>query len=210
MQYLFYELNQAALRPARMAAEATRRLFENPFNPLGQTLYGRTMAAACELFERTTRRYDKPAFGLATTRIDGEVVAVREEIVWEKPFCRLLRFNRQLARPRRDPKLLIVAPMSGHYATLLRGTVEAMLPGHDVTITDWTDARMVPLSAGRFDLDDYIDYVIEMIRHLGGDVHVMAVCQPSVPVLAAAARMEEDGAPSAPLSMILMGGPIAR
>src|SRR4029077_1184982 len=130
--------------------------------------------------------------------------------VWERPFCRLLHFQRMFCHmPRRpQPKLLIVAPMSGHYATLLRGTVEAFLPNHDVYITDWTDARMVPLSEGGFDLDDYIDYVISILHFLGGDTHIVAVCQPSVPVLAAVARMEAEGDSYVPLTMTLMGGPI--
>ena len=130
--------------------------------------------------------------------------------MWEKPFCRLLYFDRKLTRPLRapQPRVLIVAPMSGHYATLLRGTVEAFLPTHEVYITDWSDARMVPLTEGRFDLDDYVDYVIEMLHVLGGNMHVIAVCQPSVPVVAAVSIMEAERDPFVPLSMTLMGGPI--
>ena len=136
-------------------------------------------------------------------------MAVTERVVWSKPFCDVIHFARDLpARRKADPKLLIVAPMSGHYATLLRGTVEAMLPHADVYITDWTDARMVPVTDGCFDLDDYIDYVIDMLHALGPDTHVMAVCQPSVPVLAAAALMEARGDRIAPSTMTLMGGPI--
>ena len=130
--------------------------------------------------------------------------------VWERPFCRLMHFERVFEHPpkRPQPRLLIVAPMSGHYATLLRGTVEAFLPNHDVYITDWVDARMVPLAEGSFDLDDYIDYVISILHTLGGDTHVVAVCQPSVPVMAAVALMEADNDPYVPISMVLMGGPI--
>ena len=136
-------------------------------------------------------------------------MAVAEEIVWRKPFCSLLHFRRDLPKDRApDPKLLIVAPLSGHYATLLRGTVEAMLPAHEVFITDWTDARMVPVSEGHFDLDDYIDYLIEILHHLGPGTHVMAVCQPSVPVLATVALLSEDRDPICRASMTLMGGPI--
>src|SRR5690606_20859775 len=132
-----------------------------------------------------------------------------EKVVWSKPFCDLLHFERCLpAGHRKDPKVLVVAPMSGHYATLLRGTVETLLPGAEIYITDWKDARMVPLSEGQFDLDDFVDYLIEMIHHLGEDTHVIAVCQPSVPVLAAVARMEEEKDPLSPSSMTLMGGPI--
>jgi poly(3-hydroxybutyrate) depolymerase len=183
---------------------------KNPANPLSQTPFARTMAASCELFERMTRRYGKPAFGLETTRVGGVRTPVVERIVWERPFCRLIHFDKlwQDNKPHHQPRVLIVAPMSGHYATLLRGTVEAFLPGHDVYITDWVDARMVPASEGPFDLDDYIDYVIGMFRHLGPTTHVMAVCQPSVPVIAAVARMEAEEDEDAPRSMTLMGGPI--
>lgn len=190
-------------------ADATRLAFQNPLNPLAETAFGRSVAAAAELFERTTRRYGKPEFGLTEAVVDGKTVAVSEEVVWRKPFCTLLHFRRDLpAKRKADPKLLIVAPLSGHYATLLRGTVAAMLPEHDVYITDWADARMVPLSEGSFDLDDYIDYLLEMFERLGPGAHVMAVCQPSVPVLAAVALMSEDRDPNLPLSMTLMGGPI--
>jgi poly(3-hydroxybutyrate) depolymerase len=168
------------------------------------------VAAACELFERTTRRYGKPEWGLHDTEVNGLRVPIEIKSVWEKPFGRLLHFDRKMARPLRhpQPRVLIVAPMSGHYATLLRGTVEAFLPSHEVYITDWADARMVPLAEGRFDLDDYIDYVIEMLHTLGGNMHVIAVCQPSVPVLAAVSIMEANRDPFVPVSMTLMGGPI--
>ncbi len=209
MFYQLFEMNHAAMGPWRMAADATRLYFKNPLNPLAHTGYGRSVSAACEVFERTTRRYGKPAFDLPTTLVGGTRVAVTEEVVWEKPFCRLVHFKRDLPPPSRpQPKVLLVAPMSGHYATLLRGTVAELIQRHEVYITDWTDARMVPLSAGRFDLDDYIDYVIEMIHALGEDTHVIAVCQPSVPVLAAVALMEEREDPLSPRSMVLMGGPI--
>lgn len=209
MFYQFYEMNHAALQPARAYAEAVRVLYTNPLNPFSHTPWGRSVAATAELFERTTRRYGKPAFGLDKTVVDWKTVPVTERVVWSKPFCNLIHFERQVPAGRRaDPKLLIVAPMSGHYATLLRGTVEAMLPHAEVHITDWVDARMVPLSAGHFDLDDYIDYVIDMLHELGPDTHVMAVCQPSVPVLAAVALMEARGDRFAPSTMTLMGGPI--
>ena len=142
--------------------------------------------------------------------MNGVRTPVEVRSIWEKPFCRLLHFDRKLTRPLRSPqpRVLIVAPMSGHYATLLRGTVEAFLPTHEVYITDWSDARMVPLAEGRFDLDDYVDYVIEMLHVLGGNMHVIAVCQPSVPVVAAVSVMEAANDPFVPLSMTLMGGPI--
>ncbi len=209
MFYQFYEWNHAALAPLRAAADITRLYFRNPFNPLSDTPVGRSLAAGAELFERTTRRYGKPEFGLRETEIDGRTIAVADRIVWQKPFCSLLHFKRDLPPNRpADPKLLIVAPMSGHYATLLRGTVETFLPDHEVYITDWTDARMVPVSKGAFDLDDYIDYVIDILHHLGPQTHVVAVCQPSVPVLAAVALMSEESDPDVPATMTLMGGPI--
>ena len=206
--YLLYDISHAALRPWRAMAEAAKFYFDNPLNPVADTALGRSVTAACELFERTTRRYGKPAFGLSSTVLDGVPVQVTEEIVWARPFCNLLHFRKEVHQPRPEPRLLIVAPMSGHYATLLRGTVEAMLPRCDVYISDWVDASMVPTAAGSFDLDDYIDYVIDMLHALGPDTHVMAVCQPSVPVLAAVALMEEEQDAFAPRSMTLMGGPI--
>ncbi|MET0746956.1 MAG: polyhydroxyalkanoate depolymerase [Rhizobium sp.] len=209
MFYHLYELNHAVMAPFRVAAGMMRQAYDNPLNPLAETAFGRTISASLEVFERSTRRYGKPDFGLTRTVVADQSVAVSEKIVWQKPFCRLIRFERDLPASRAaDPRILIVAPMSGHYATLLRGTVEALLPGADVYITDWTDARMVPMEEGGFDLDDYIDYLIAMLHHLGPDTHVVAVCQPSVPVLAAAALMEEAGDPLSPASMTLMGGPI--
>jgi poly(3-hydroxybutyrate) depolymerase len=208
--YWFYEMSQASLNPSRAFADATRLFFKNPANPMAHTEFGKTMAAAAEMFERSTRRYGKPEWRIDSTLVGGERIPVHTSMVWERPFCRLLHFERAFERrPRRpQPRLLIVAPLSGHYATLLRGTVEGFLPNHDVYITDWADARMVPLAAGRFDLDDYIDYVISILHFLHGDVHVLGVCQPSVPVMAAVARMEANADPYVPHSMVLMGGPI--
>jgi poly(3-hydroxybutyrate) depolymerase len=208
--YWLYEMGHAALDPSRAFADATRLFFKNPANPLAHTQYGKSVAAAAELFERVTRRYGKPEWRIDSTLVGGERVPVHINSVWERPFCRLLHFERAFTRvPRRpQPKLLIVAPMSGHYATLLRGTVEAFLPNHDVYITDWRNAGQVPVAEGRFDLDDYIDYLISISHFLGGDCHMIAVCQPSVPVLAAVALMEADKDPYVPHSMTLMGGPI--
>jgi poly(3-hydroxybutyrate) depolymerase len=207
--YQLYELNHAALSPFRAAADAAKLYFQSPLNPFAQTPFGRSMAAAAELFERTTRRYGKPAWEISETIVGGERVPVAERVVWERPFCKLVHFEKAApGQERQQPKLLIVAPMSGHYATLLRGTVATMLPEHDVYVTDWVDARMVPLSDGTFDLDDYIDYVISILHLLGPGAHVMAVCQPSVPVLAAVALMSSRNDPHLPATMILMGGPI--
>ncbi len=211
MLYYLYEMNHAAIAPWRAAADAAQFFWKNPVNPIAQTYMGRSVAASLDLFERVTRRYGKPAFGITETIVEGEQVPVAEARVLDRTFCQLLHFPKAWPegwKPPKQPKLLIVAPMSGHYATLLRGTVEAMLPHADVYITDWVDARQVPVRQGKFDLDDYIDYVIEMLTLLGPDVHVMAVCQPSVPVLAAVSLMAQRQDAKQPKSMILMGGPV--
>jgi len=218
MLYSFVEMSRAAMMPWRMAANATRRALRSPLNPAGDTLAGRTTAAAADLFESLTRYYGKPEWGVSPAAVNGQPVAVEIETVWSKPFCNLLHFRRDaaaLARARgvkpgapSDPKVLFVAPMSGHHATLLRGTVEAFLPDFEVYITDWLDARRVPLADGRFDLDAYVVYVREMISALGENVHVVAVCQPGPPVLAAVALMAEDNDPARPASMTYMGSPI--
>ncbi|MFO0993742.1 MAG: polyhydroxyalkanoate depolymerase [Hyphomicrobiales bacterium] len=207
MLYQLYEMNHAAVAPWRVAAGLSRAFWRLPLNPFAGTGIGRSMEASLEVFERATRRYGKPAFGIDETIVNGEPVPVAERVVWHKPFCNLLHFSKPNAILD-EPTVLIVAPMSGHYATLLRGTVEAMLPHADVYITDWVDAREVPVFQGSFDLDDYIDYVIDMLRFLGPKTHVMGVCQPSVPVLAAVSILSAQDDPVVPASMILMGGPI--
>jgi poly(3-hydroxybutyrate) depolymerase len=206
MLYQAYEFQRQLAAPVRLWANALEQVYSSPYNPWSDTWFGKSVAAGAEIVARLTQNYSKPAFGLKTTEVGNATVAVNEEILLRKPFCQLLHFRRDTTR--RDPTVLIVAPMSGHFATLLRGTVEALLPDHDVHITDWTDAREVPLSEGNFDLDDYIDYVIEFCRYLGPDVHVIAVCQPSVPVMAAASLMAEAKDPRQPKSITLMGGPI--
>lgn len=210
MHYYAYEFAHAVLSPMRIGVNGIRSMLDMPFNPITNTPFGRHLAAACEVFENVTRRYGKPEFGLKSTRVNGVEVPVREHIVAATPFCNLLHFERDTRKigARYDPKVLLVAPMSGHYATLLRGTVKAMLPDHETYITDWVDAREIPLAMGRFDLDDFIDHVIDFIRVLGPDTHVIAVCQPAVPVLAAVAHMANIDDPYQPASMTLMGGPI--
>jgi poly(3-hydroxybutyrate) depolymerase len=210
MLYHLYELNQAALTPARAAADVYRLLFRNPLNPASHTPLGKSAAAALELFERTTRRYRKPSWGIDTIEVRGREVAVKERIVTSKPFCDLVHFERDVSRwrPRSDPKVLVVAPMAGHFATLLRGTVRDLLPHYEVYVTDWQDARFVPRADGVFDHDLYIDYIIDFLRLFRGNVHVMAVCQPAVPVFAAVSLLEAMEDRSSPLSMILMAGPI--
>lgn len=208
MLYQLFEMQQAALQPFRVLAEAQTQALKLPYLPLNYTAAARTLAAGLEVFSNITRRYPKPEFGLATTMVDGVEREVTEQDVLVLPFCRLKHFQRAGCETRNDPKLLIVAPLSGHYATLLRGTVEAMLPHHEVYITDWIDARDVPLSEGGFSLDDYVDYVREFFAALGPGAHVMGVCQPSVPVLAAVALMSAENDAHVPRSMTLMGGPI--
>jgi poly(3-hydroxybutyrate) depolymerase len=204
--YFAHDLGRAFARPVHTWASMLRTAWTHPFNPASLLPPVRAMAAAAELVERATAEYPKPAFGLSQTVIDGQEVAVREQLVHETPFCRLLRFERDIERE--DPKVLIVAPLSGHHATLLRETVRELLPDHDVYITDWVDARVIPLSAGRFDLADYVDLLIAHLRELGPDVHVLAVCQPAVPVLIATAVLAEDGDPVQPASMVLISGPV--
>ena len=182
----------------------------HPSNPISYTPAGRALSASLELIEAGTRHYQKPAFGLTSTKIDGKTVPVHEEIVGRLPFCQLKRFvragdeNGEMGHPR----LLIVAPMSGHYATLLRDTVKAMLPDHDVYITDWRNASRVPLREGNFDLDDYVDYLMDFLGLVGPGCHALAVCQPSVPLLAAVSLLSAAGDSRLPTTMTLMGGPI--
>lgn len=215
MLYHAYELSHAAAAPWRQAADYQKRLYQSPYNPFSYTWAGRSLVAACDLFESLTRRYAKPEWGLRKTLINGYPVTVNEEVVWQKPFCELLHFRRnaeelQLARPspRADPRVLLVAPLSGHYATLLRRTAEAFLPDHEVFVTSWVDAREVPLADGRFDLNDYIDYIMEMIRVVGPQAHVVGICQPGPPVLAAISLMSEDDDPALPATMTYLGSPI--
>ncbi|MFT6557898.1 polyhydroxyalkanoate depolymerase [Sneathiella sp.] len=206
MLYQFNELQKLALSPLRMSAQFQSQVLRSPFNPMAETPQARTMAAAYELFAESTQYHGKPAFGLHETTIDGKPVPVAEEIIHRLPFGQLKHFKRETSR--KDPKIMVVAPMSGHFATLLRGTVEALLPDHDVYITDWRDASSVPLFEGGFDLNDYIDYLREFLTVLGPETHVLAVCQPGVPVLAAVALMSEEDDENVPLSMTLMGSPI--
>ena len=206
MLYNLHELQYALSAPIHFQAKILQGAMRNPWNPLSYTSIGRTIGASAEMIERTTRRFSRPEFDLHTTKIDGKSVKVVEEIITNKPFCNLLHFKRNTKR--NDPKVLIVSPISGHFATLLRGTVAAMLPHHDVYITDWKDVRQVPLKEGKFNLDTCITYLRGFMCVLGPDTHLIAVCQPTVPVLAAISLMATDNDPNCPLSMTLMGGPI--
>ena len=210
LSYQAYEMAYLAVAPARALSDLASIWARSPFNPLSKTYLGRTIVASADMFERITRRYGKPRFDFDGVEIGGKNVAIEETTVWQKPFCRVIRFKRDLPASVEQPRLLIVAPMSGHYATLLRGTVAAFLPHYDVYITDWTNARMVP-QIERFDLDTYIDYLIEICHRLKLDhvpLHTLGVCQPAVPLIAAVAMMEAAHDPKSPTSMTLMGGPI--
>jgi poly(3-hydroxybutyrate) depolymerase len=210
MLYDAYEIQRSLLAGASAWANFSAGLLNNPANPFAYFGGGPVLASALEVFAHASAPRGKPDFGLDFTTIDGKQIEVREEIVLRMPFGQLKRFVREGVEG--GPKLLIVAPMSGHYATLLRGTVERMLPTADVYITDWRDAKLVPLSEGRFDLDDYIDYLVAFLEHIGAEgdprPHVLAVCQPSVPAFATAALMSADKHPNRPKTLTMMGGPI--
>jgi poly(3-hydroxybutyrate) depolymerase len=210
--YNFYETQHLMLGPWRFAAEAARGWFGHPFSPLTYSPIARRITASTDLFLRVTQRYEKPAWNIDGTTVDGKPVAVEAVTELDKPFCRLVHFRRSLTTKRKDSRVLLVAPLSGHHATLLRDTVRSLLPDHEVWITDWVDARMVPLSAGAFHLADYVDYVREFITLLTDtrrpNLNVISVCQPTVPVLCAVALMAQDGEPNLPKTMVMMGGPI--
>jgi poly(3-hydroxybutyrate) depolymerase len=207
--YELHEWRRKILTPFSTWAQATSQLFSNPYSPLSYTVYSRRLAASYDLLYRLGKHYEKPAFGIHSTVVDGVEVPVQELVARQKPFCRLLHFERELPPGRRpDPRVLLVAPLSGHHSTLLRDTVRTLLPTHDLYITDWTDARIVPLSQGPFHLDDYVDYVIEFLGAIGPGAHVISVCQPTVPVLAAVSLMASRGDPALPRTMTMMGGTI--
>ena len=211
MLYDAYEVQRSLLAGASTLANMGAGWMQNPVNPLAYSHMGPIVASALDVFAHAAAPRGKPDFGLTSTVVAGETVAVHEEIVLRKPFGQLKRFRRIRADGREvegQPRLLMVAPMSGHYATLLRGTVERMLPGHDVYVTDWRDAKLVPLDEGGFDLDDYIDYLVEFLEAIGPGAHMLAVCQPSVPAFAAACLMSADNHPARPKTLTMMGGPI--
>jgi poly(3-hydroxybutyrate) depolymerase len=216
MLYQIYEAQRSLMEPFADFAQAASKLYSNPLTPLGQAPFAQRMSAGYDLMYRLWKDYGKPEFGITTVDIDGVEIAIHERVEIDKPFCELRRFKRfsddpdTLARLKGQPAVLIVAPLSGHYATLLRDTVKTMLRDHKVYITDWKNARNVPLDQGEFHLDDYVHYVEDFIRHLQatyGNCHVMSVCQPTVPVLAAVSLMASRGEVT-PLTMTMMGGPI--
>ncbi len=216
MLYQIYETQRSLMEPFADFAQAASKLYSNPLSPFSQAPFAQRMSAGYDLLYRLGKDYEKPAFGITTVDVDGVAVAIHERVEVDKPFCELRRFKRfsddpaTLAALKGQPVVLIVAPLSGHYATLLRDTVRTMLKDHKVYITDWKNARLVPLADGEFHLDDYVNYVQEFIRHLQGiygHCHVVSVCQPTVPVLAAVSLMASRGE-ATPLTMTMMGGPI--
>jgi len=216
MLYTLYETQRSLMEPFADLAQATAKFYGNPLYPFSQTQAAQRLSAGYELLYRLSKDYEKPSFDIRTVDVDGVSVAIHERVEIDKPFCELRRFKRfsddpaTLGKLKQQPVVLVVAPLSGHYATLLRETVRTMLGGHKVYITDWKNARMVPLQDGEFHLDDYVNYVQEFIRYLQkvyGNCHVMSVCQPTVPVLAAVSLMASRGE-ATPLSMTMMGGPI--
>lgn len=212
MLYQFHELNRNFINPLIQWAEASAKLLTNPLSPLAHAPFAQRIAAGYELMYRLGKAYEKPAFGIEKVAVNGKEVGIVEKVAVQKAFCTLIHFKKDLSDAEtaklKQPKVLIVAPLSGHHATLLRDTVRSMLENHDVYVTDWLDARMVPYEEGPFHLHDYVYYVQDFIRELGPDVHLMAVCQPTVPVLAAVALMASENDPKLPKSMTLMGGPI--
>jgi poly(3-hydroxybutyrate) depolymerase len=216
MLYQIYEAQRSLMEPFADFAQAASKLYSNPISPFGQHPFAQRMSAGYDLLYRLGKDYEKPEFGIKTVTVDGVEVAVHDRVEIDKPFCELRRFKRFsddtaiLAKLKEQPAVLIVAPLSGHYATLLRDTVRSMLRDHKVYITDWRNARLVPMEQGAFHLDDYVNYVQEFIRHLQqeyGNCHVISVCQPTVPVLAAVSLMASRGE-TTPLTMTMMGGPI--
>ena len=216
MLYQVYETQRSLMEPFVDFAQAAAKIYSSPNSPFGQTPMSQRISAGYSLIYRLGKDYENPQFGITTVDVDGTNIAIHERVEVDKPFCELRRFKRftddpaTLTRLKGQPAVLIVAPLSGHYATLLRDTVKTMLKEHKVYITDWKNARTVPLSDGSFSLDDYVNYVQEFIGHLQGtygNCHVISVCQPTVPVLAAISLMASRGE-TTPLSMTMMGGPI--
>jgi len=213
MLYQWYETQRALMAPFSEFASASAKLYNHPLSPFVHTPMAQRISAGLDLMHRLAKDYEKPQFGISSATVGGTEVAVQQQLALSKPFCRLLRFKRftddpvALATMKTQPTVLVVAPLSGHHSTLLRDTVKSLLHDHKVYITDWTDARMVPVDAGPFHLDDYVAYVQEFIRHVGPHAHVISVCQPTVPVLAAVSLMASAGEPT-PLTMTMMGGPI--
>ena len=213
MLYQLYETQRALMAPFSEFASASAKLYNHPLSPFAHAPMAQRVSAGFDLLHRLAKEYEKPEFGITSATVNGVTVAVQEQVALTKPFCRLLRFKRfsdnsqALDTMKTQPTVLVVAPLSGHHSTLLRDTVKSLLHDHKVFITDWTDARMVPLSEGPFRLDDYVAYVQDFIRHIGPNVHVISVCQPTVPVLAAVS-LQSTLKDVVPRTLTMMGGPI--
>jgi poly(3-hydroxybutyrate) depolymerase len=213
MLYHLYETQRALMAPFSEFASASAKLYNHPLSPFTHTPLAQRVSAGFDLLHRLAKEYEKPPFKITAATVGGIDVAVQEQVAVSKPFCRLLRFKRFTDNPqaldtmKAQPTVLVVAPLSGHHSTLLRDTVKSLLHDHKVFITDWTDARMVPESVGPFHLDDYVEYIEDFIRHIGEGVHVISVCQPTVPVLAAVSLLASRGE-TVPRTMTMMGGPI--
>jgi poly(3-hydroxybutyrate) depolymerase len=213
MLYQLYETQRALMAPFSEFASASAKLYSHPLSPFAHTPLAQRVSAGMDLVHRLAKEYEKPQFNIQSVKVDGADVAVQERVVIEKPFCRLIRFKRftddpvALADMKNQPSVLLVAPLSGHHSTLLRDTVKSLLQDHKVFLTDWTDARMVPADIGPFHLNDYVGYVQDFIRHIGPEVNVISVCQPTVPVLAAVSVMATHGE-FTPRTLTMMGGPI--
>ena len=206
MLYSIYDANRALMTPLRAAARSSLAMSKSPLLSEFSTVLGRGSEAALDVVEGMMQRRGKPDWRITSTTINGAPVRVTEQVILDKPFGDLLRFRRD--GEHADPKILIIAPLSGHFATLLRDTVRGLLANHDVYITDWKDAARVPLLEGGFDTDDYIAYIIDFMREMGPNHHVMAVCQPAPLTIAAVALMAQWDEPNQPRTMTLMGGPI--
>ncbi len=208
MLYQLHEMQRSLLNPMTAYAQTQSQWLSHPLNPFLLNPMTRRFAAGYDLMYRLGKEYEKPAFDLEFTKIAGKDVAIAEELIARKPFCRLIRFKKLDSPNLHQPKMLVFAPLSGHHATLLRDTVRALLPDFDVYITDWIDARMVPLVAGAFHLDDYVAYCIEFMQRLAPDLNIMSVCQPTVPVMGAVSLMSSRNDAAIPVTMTMMGGPI--
>jgi poly(3-hydroxybutyrate) depolymerase len=205
MLYQWYDWQRTALEPWRMFAQAANELYGHPDSPLSYLPGSRNVAAAFDLMTRLTQRYERPPFDITSVQSGGKAYAVREVYDIEKPFCRLLHFQK-VGAPK-QPRVIVFAPLSGHFSTLCRDTVKALLADHDVWITDWVDGKEIPITVGPFHFDDYVAYVREFIAFMGRDSHAISVCQPTVPVMAAVSLMSAAGE-DIPRTLTMMGGPI--
>ncbi|WP_085316268.1 polyhydroxyalkanoate depolymerase [Derxia lacustris] len=210
MLYQLHEMQRALLRPLSLWAEATSQVYASPVLPFSHTPLAKRLSAGLQLLHRIGKSYEKPEWGFETTEVDGQSVEVTVETAVDKPFCKLTHFKRAISDERnaQDPRVLLVAPLSGHFATLLRDTARMLIRDHDVWVTEWVDAKFIPVTEGPWSLDDYVHYIIDFVRHLGPSVHLISVCQPTVPVLAAVSLMASANDPQSPKSMTMMGGPI--